>query len=135
MTAPTLPDTLRRLHTALQSGGGRIRVEKRRDFALGQTETLWVVLGGRVQRAALLTPERHADLNDPFHLLMVEAVLREECEARGWTWGVEALDDGRAFACVFLQDRAVHPGLGSYANTPAHAHALALLAALSDSET
>lgn len=65
----------------------------------------------------------------------LEAVLREECEARGWEWMVQR-QQGQHEAVVFLPPvetgvgRPITPEFIGTASTPAEALAAAVLAAL-----
>lgn len=87
--------------------------DKRTYFALPGPIQLWTNIGRK--------PGNQKDADK--HL---EYVLREACEARGWTWAV-GRSGVRAYALVMTP---VAHGPPHFAPTPAEALALAVLAAL-----
>jgi hypothetical protein len=130
---PDLTTTLRELARVLGAQGGRLRLQIRTPPGGPQVETLWGVYGGREHRIGILSPDRLADL-DRFTLIHVECILREECVARGWDWTITGLSTN-PLNCRFQADLvpAEDPDTDLacvQAEIPAHAFALAVLAAL-----
>lgn len=123
----SLPELLRELSSALQSGSGRIRVRRDQTYGAGLAETLWVVYGGSQSRCGIISPAKFSDFENPFTLLHLEAALREECEARGWNWAVGRDAGNRAYASVMPTPAHRPP---CFAPTPAEALAAAMVSAL-----
>lgn len=127
MTAPTLPDTLTRLAELLPrrapvelDGFGNRHFYAWQDAAPGQTGHF----------AHVYVQSRFHELLSPHGARMLRAALEEECRLRGWEWSA-----GEVKATA---ERPPEPwakvGLGPtiFADTPAHALALALVQALEE---
>lgn len=128
----TLIDTLRVLAPLLQSGSGRVRIKKRTSYGVGMLETLYLVYGGAEHHCLFLAPAQHAEPIGPFHLLHIEATLREECAARDWTVGLNIPGSGKHWephAAIYFPGELVSK-THSYADTCTHALALALIKAI-----
>lgn len=133
MSDLTLSDTLRRLAQLLSSNAGRIRIiTSKRTYGMQEdSDSLYLVLQGRMSRMATLTPTKYAD-NLEDYVMWIEYTLREECLARGWTISMEIRPGTQPSRhCVVLYTPNF---FSAHADTPAHALGLALLAALSDSD-
>ena len=126
MTAPTLPDTLARLAELLPL---RVRIDPHREASYAE-----VRVRGEWQYVYYITPDSPAWASHGLGEMWLEAALREECRARDWFWEVNAHratvspDWDRTRYTVGWQE--FHPA--PYSSV--HALALAMLAALSDSE-
>lgn len=126
MTAPTLPTTLTRLAELLPE---RVRIDDAPQASYAE-----VRVGGAWQYVYYIPddPAGHAWASHGLGGMWLEAALREEVVARGWWWRVSRgrRETGKYSAYVWRGWAFEAPGFEAEADTPAHAHALALLAAL-----
>lgn len=136
MTAPTLPDTLRRI---AELAPDLIRFRPRAPLYPGGPQhgplLFWCdSLAWQAGKHDCLacgnkeTGELEVKPHDVGRLLQGLIVC---CEARGWNWAAGCDAGNRPYASVMSTVRVRPP---VFADTPAHALALALEAALSDSE-
>lgn len=65
----------------------------------------------------------------PGYQLLIEGALREEIEARGWMWRTYSLPLNQGYRGE-IEKEILSKVFGGHADSPAHALALALLAAL-----
>lgn len=121
MTPPTLPTTLTRLAELLPE---RVRIDPHREASYAE-----VRVRGEWQYVYCITPDSPAWASHGLGEMWLEAALREEIESRGWYWMTERCDwpSGDYRASISATGTWAYVG---YAPTPAHAIALALLAAL-----
>lgn len=121
MTAPSLPETLARLAQLLPE---RVRAE------MGEPDDVepWV-FRYEAKHRGWITVWWGGDMAAPHDLGALEMTLREECQARGWMWRVWAGLPGHGFGAE-IERSVLTRRFEGYADTPAHALALALLSAL-----
>ncbi|UQN10321.1 hypothetical protein [Deinococcus sp. QL22] len=119
MSAPRLSETLGKLAEALPERAAM-------DYQQG---VLKILAGGR-QRKVYWMNDLLGRAPDATGLLFLEYGLREECDARGWTWDLETRrdQDAKAWAQVYCGDQRASGDM--CADTPGQALALALLSAL-----
>jgi len=124
MTAPTLPTTLTRLAELLPK---RVRV----DWNDTDPADVWLV-AVEVDYHGWRDVWWGGDNPQWTQAWALEMALREECEARGWRWwSYRGKLPSNYGAQVYVTGDEADD---HYADTPAHALALAVEAALSDSE-